>query len=338
MDIDVDQLSAELLRALRGPRSQVAFSRRLGYRSNVAAAWEGRRRWPTASRMLQAARTVGVDVDAGLQRFYRLSTPTLNTVDPASPEGVAAFLRDHRRIRTLDDLSERTGYSRHQLSRWYRGAAQPRLPELLSLVEASTQRLLDYIAILVDPTDVACIAREWSQLEAARSLFWRMPHAQLVLVAVNLLDYRALPAHDDQWLAARLGLQLYQVTGAVEALVATGQLRWEDRHLAFGRVQTLDTRRHPEAPVALRRYWNERALEHVECPSTSWSWNTFTVSEADRDAIVDLYRSTYRKMRAIVAASEPSETVVLVQQSIVQLDTPPASLRRPGTSCDSTLP
>jgi len=60
-------MAAELLRALRGRRSQVAFSRRLGYRSNVAHTWETGKRWPTAAVTLRAARRVGVDLDAGLR-------------------------------------------------------------------------------------------------------------------------------------------------------------------------------------------------------------------------------------------------------------------------------
>ena len=44
----------QLLRALRGKRSQVAFSRRLGYRGNPIADWEAGRRTPTAQEMLRA--------------------------------------------------------------------------------------------------------------------------------------------------------------------------------------------------------------------------------------------------------------------------------------------
>ena len=47
--LDFERLSRELLVALRGQRSQVQWSRRLGYRSNVAYAWESGRRWPNAA-------------------------------------------------------------------------------------------------------------------------------------------------------------------------------------------------------------------------------------------------------------------------------------------------
>ena len=39
-ELDFEQIARELLVALRGKRSQTAWSRRLGYKSNVAYAWE----------------------------------------------------------------------------------------------------------------------------------------------------------------------------------------------------------------------------------------------------------------------------------------------------------
>jgi transcriptional regulator with XRE-family HTH domain len=223
MQFDAERVAAELIRALRGGRSQVAFSRRLGYRSNVVAAWEAGRRWPTAADTLAAANRIGIDLEAGLRRFYGVPVPFLDALHPASPEAVTAFLQDSRRERTAAELAEASGFSRHQISRWFRGAAQPRLPEHLVLVEATTQRLLDWLAILVDPSELPSVAAAWRQLESARTLFWRMPHAQLVLLALTLESYRALPAHDDAWLAEALDLELYQVVGAVEALLATAR-------------------------------------------------------------------------------------------------------------------
>jgi DNA-binding transcriptional regulator YiaG len=62
--MDLNVLASELIRALRGPRSQTAFSRRLGYRSNVVYTWEAGIRAPTASETLRAAARVGVEPDA----------------------------------------------------------------------------------------------------------------------------------------------------------------------------------------------------------------------------------------------------------------------------------
>ncbi|MDD9933044.1 MAG: helix-turn-helix transcriptional regulator, partial [Myxococcales bacterium] len=60
----------QLLRALRGSRSQVAFARRLGYRGNPIADWEAGRRTPTAEALLRVCARIGVDAPAALARFH----------------------------------------------------------------------------------------------------------------------------------------------------------------------------------------------------------------------------------------------------------------------------
>jgi transcriptional regulator with XRE-family HTH domain len=315
-----EPMAAQLLRALRGRRSQVAFSRRLGYRSNVAHTWETGKRWPTGAVSLEAARRVGVDLDAGLRRFTKFGLPFLEHTDPASPEGVAALLASLRRELPLTEVARRSGASRFQVSRWLKGQAEPRLPELLAMVDACTGRVLDFLAVLVDPADVPVAAEPWRRLEAARQLFWREPWAQLVLLGLDLADYQALPAHDGAWLGARLGLEVDEVERLLQRLFDTGQIRFEAGRWRIGEVHTVDTRRHPEAGLALKRFWAEVARDRLDHAEASLSYNVFTVSQADLDELIALYRSTYIRARAIVAASEPSERVVLVQQHVLPLD------------------
>src|SRR5262245_34102929 len=76
-DHDYDAIARDLVRALRGGRSQVAFARRLGFRSNAVYTWESGRRWPAASVFLDAAERVGIDVRLGLRGFLRRDLPWL---------------------------------------------------------------------------------------------------------------------------------------------------------------------------------------------------------------------------------------------------------------------
>src|SRR5688572_27455473 len=64
MELDFEVIASELLRELRGRRSQRAFSRRLGYRTNIAYRWETARCFPTAAETLRIAARVGLDVKA----------------------------------------------------------------------------------------------------------------------------------------------------------------------------------------------------------------------------------------------------------------------------------
>ncbi len=328
--VDVEPIARDILRHLRGGRSQVAFSRRLGFRSNVAHTWETGKRMPTGSVVLSAMQRLGVDVPARIRRFTRVEPAFLTELDPHRPEGVAAFLRELRRDTPISEIVQRTGLSRYQVARFLSGTAEPRLPDLLRLIDGLTARLLDAVALFADPGALPSTAEAWTRLEAARSLFWRHPRAQLVLLALDLADYRALPAHDDAWLARRLDVELYEVTADLERLAHTGQIAWSGTHWTLAEVQTVDTRRYPEAGLALKRWWTGRAKEGMDRPDASMSYNVFTVSEADLQRIIELHRATYAQLRTIVAASDPSERLVLVQHHILPLDTPSTDSHSPA--------
>ncbi|MEQ1567062.1 MAG: helix-turn-helix domain-containing protein [Myxococcota bacterium] len=320
--MDLHTLGSELLRALRGRRSQVAFSRRLGFRSNVAHAWETGRRYPDAPDVWQAARALGLPVDLNLTRFFG-GEPGPG-VDPGTADGTAALLRHLRREQPIADLAAAAGRSRHQVSRWLNGVAIPRLPDWLAMVDACTRRVLDWIAIFVDPASLPSAAEAWERLEAARTLLLTAPHAQVVLVATDLDAYRALPAHDDRWLARLLGLEVWEVAGAIDRLVHAGLLERQGPSYAPAVAATVDTRRHPDTGRALKVYWAEAVRRRLDAPGASVSTNVFTVSAADHQRILELYRNTFRQMRAIVAASAPAERVVLIQQALIPLADPRA--------------
>src|SRR5690606_13340891 len=145
--LDYEQLAREWIRALRGRRSQTAFSRRLNCRTNVVYTWEAGRRFPSASKALWAAERAGIDMRSAIGRFYRTPPDWLATGDVHSPAAVARLLEDLRGRTSIQELSERTSRSRFAVSRWLKASAEPRLPDFSRLIEATTLRLLDFLSV-----------------------------------------------------------------------------------------------------------------------------------------------------------------------------------------------
>lgn len=317
MEPEPEQLSRELVRELRGRRSQTAFARRLGYRSNVVYTWESGRRFPDAATFLQAARRVGVDVEGAVRTFYRAEPAWMGRHDPASREGVAAMLADLQGSVPLAEVAARAGRSRFAVSRWLRGKAEPRLPDWLRLLEATSLRALDFVAALVDVRRLPCAVEPWTRLEAARAVAWRSPWAQVVLLGLELRGYRELPAHDDAWLAERLGLTADAVREAMGLLALAGQVREERGRYVPIEVRAVDVRR---AGTALKEFWSEVALERLRAAAPgTWSYNVFAVSEADLVRLDEMQRAHYRAIRGVVAESAPADRVVLVNLQLVPL-------------------
>lgn len=318
-----DVVAAQLIRALRGRRSQTALSRRLGYRSNVLYTWESARRWPTAARFLQFARLTGLDLRAIVKRFHGRMPARLARLDLASRAGVAALLDELRGTRSIAELARALGCSRSSVSRWLSGRTEPQLPDLLMLVEATTLRLLDFIAELVDPARIDAIAERWQMLEASRRVARETPWAHAVLRALELQAYQQLPRHEPGWIARRLDLDAEAERSGLGALETTGQVHRRKGRFVPAAVMTVDTRRDLRAEHSVRAWSARMGLERMQQSGEGvFSYNVFTVSEADLARLQELQRTFFRQLRAIVAASEPAERVAIANVQLFCLDRP----------------
>lgn len=322
-EFDYERVASDILRALRGRRSQVAFARKLGFRSNVAHNWETGRHYPTAAETLRIAVRAGVDVRAGLERFYRNPPSWLARTDPASETGVIELLRDLKGRTPLAHLARMSGLSRFTLTRVLSGRSEPRLPDFLRIVEASSLRMLDFIDVLVRPAELPSIGKDWQLLHAARSAAYDEPWTLAVVRALELGAHEASPHDSAAFVAARLGIPRSAVERCLELLELSGQIRRIDNRYHVIAETAVDTRQDPVRARQLRKWWLERALERFgEGEDRIFSYSVFGISNRDYEKVRELHRAYFRALRAIVAASESGERVVLASMQLVGLDAP----------------
>jgi transcriptional regulator with XRE-family HTH domain len=320
--MDHDRLAAELLRALRGTRSQAAFSRRLRYRSNVVRAWENGRRWPTAARFFAACARAGRDARSALARFYGTAPGWLAEADPSAPETVARMLDDLRGGSSIQDVAQRASCNRYAVSRWLSGKSEPRLPDFLRMIEATSLRLLDFVACFADPARLPSAARAWREIETARKVAFELPWSHAVLRALELEAYRALPRHEPGFIAARAGISLAEEQRCLRLLAETKQIKKQRGRWVPHRVLTVDTRHDPNAGRTLLGFWAEVGRERLrrEPARGLFSYNLFTVSSRDLERLRELHLAYFRQLRSIVAQSEPSERLVVANVQLFGLD------------------
>jgi transcriptional regulator with XRE-family HTH domain len=312
--MDLDLVARELLRALRKNRSQLGFSRRLGYATNVAYTWEAGRRSPTALELLRIAHVVGGDVRASLGRFFAAPPAWLAEVDPLSEAAVHRLLLEVCGGLPRADLARRTGYSRHAVGRWLAGTAMPRVPELLALVHHASNRLPDFVACFVDPAAVPSLADTWRQLEARRTLVARLPWAPAVL---RFLEIAGQP-YSPGWIAARLGIPLAEEERTLAEMREAGVVRWDVDRWAPAEALVVDTRRTPGR--ALASHWARVGLDRLDGNAPGlFGYNVLSVSTDDLEALRALHRAYYQQIRALAAASSPLGHVVVVNVQLFEL-------------------
>jgi hypothetical protein len=319
--MNFSRLAADWLRFLRGKRSQRAFSKRLGYRSNIAYRWESEVCFPTAAEVLKIVERTGVPLTQRVESFFGTAAPAGLPAQLATGAGVAALLRVLRGNTHLVELSRRSGFSRFSIARWLKGAAEPRLPEFLAVVEAASFRCLDFLSLLVELDRLPSAAATWQTLQAARKAAYDVPWSHAVLRALELTDYAGLESPRPGWLAHRLGISRAQEERCLKTLAAAHQIRKEGARWLVDHSQTIDTRGDPERSRKLKAEWFKVALDRLrDAVPGAFSYNLMAVSRKDLARLRELHLSYFREMQSLVADSDPSECVVLFNTALFALD------------------
>jgi transcriptional regulator with XRE-family HTH domain len=323
--IDCIWLATDLLRALRGRRSRPNFSRYLGYASNIAQRWETRECWPTAVRFFGILRRLRIDTRQSLEVFFRQEPPWLAGVDLESAAGVGLLLSELRGRTPLSAIAERSGYNRYSVSRWLQGTADPKLPELLRLIEALSRRVIDFVESIVDPHELPSVAARFRQLEIARSAAFERPLSHAVLRALELTGIQETSSRRDvAYLASRISAPECAIADALKVLVASGQAQ-KTRH--GWRVQALpmiDTGGDRARSRALKASWVRLALERMEAGAPgNFGYSVFAISRPDLLRLKEIQLAFVREMQAVIAGSTDTDCVGLYCAQLLDLAPPP---------------
>lgn len=324
--MNYEGLAAELLRTLRGKRSQTAFSRHLGYKCNVLYTWESGRRWPTVDTFFKVLTKSKLDWPSQLRSFLGGDSAFLPKKPTNDIKWLVPFLNELRGSVSVVEVARRMKTHRATVSRWLNGKAQPRLPELLHLVDVMSERLLDFLALFVDPGVLSTCSKEWQELCAQREVAYHLPWSHAVMRVLELSDYRALPKHQPGFIGKRLGIPTELETLCLERLAAAGLIVKRQERWVVVQVLTVDTRARPDAGRALKAHWARVGLERLDALEPNkvdlFSYNLFAVSEHDWQRIRERHVAYFHELRAIVAESAPAERVVLVNLQLLRLDEP----------------
>jgi transcriptional regulator with XRE-family HTH domain len=314
--VDCRIAAAQILRALRGRRSQRAFSRRLGYRSNVAHDWESGRRMPTAPDTLRACHRLGVNVLAAFERFQPACAKALG----GGPQfDVAAWLSELAGSLAIAELAARSGLSRYAVGRNLRGTTKPKLDDFIALVEAISGRASDLVQELVPIGEVPELLDVARQRAAAKRLAFEQPWSAAMLRVLETSGYQARDPHEPGYIASRLGLDVEQERAVLAALEVAGVARIRAGRYEVGEPLTVDTQASADDVRGLRAHWARVGLARMQEPrEQDWlGYNVISTSALDLERVREVLRRAFREIRAIAAASRPAESVALLNLHLV---------------------
>jgi hypothetical protein len=263
----------------------------------------------------------GIGVDKAILTFLGVPERDRDTAaDFSSAEGVCALLSRVRGERTFLELAQATGFNRFALSRWFRGTSSPTLPQLLALLEATTHRVLDFIAAFTDPLRLPCLCEAWRVHLASRNAAFDAPWSHAVLRALELDEYARVDAPEEGWLARRLGIPEAEEQRCLGLLSESRQIKRVRNHWVVDEQATVDTGQDAARARELRRFWLAEALQRFDGGARgAFGYNLFTVSNKDYEALKLLYVQFFENMRHLVANSAPGDKLMLFSGQLVEM-------------------
>jgi hypothetical protein len=249
-----------------------------------------------------------------------ISAPQTGAIDTTSPEAVASFLRHLRGKTPVVRLATLSGFSRYSIARWLEGSSEPRLPDFLRLVDASSRRLLDLVAALEDPARLPALRDSWQRQQLARAAAYDLPWSHAVLRALELRGSPRGLSAQQAFIARKLGIDSGQVREALRVLSAMDQVKKTRDRFVPRQVDTIDTGSDPERAHELKVTWTSTALERLRAKKPGhYGWSLFAVSDADFVRLNSLHLQYVRAMREIIASSREGECVGLYCAQLLDL-------------------
>jgi hypothetical protein len=267
---------------------------------------------------------VGVDLEAGFTQFYGRRPSWLGNGRLTTPQTIVDFLVDLRGRTPIKTVAVVAGMDRFAVSRWLRGRAEPRLPELLALIEAISRRLIDFVSVLTDPELLPSFSREARELASARELAYASPWSHAVLRAMELAEHATLDFRDADdeldWFAAVLGLDRACVQHSLAALENTGQVRRRSGRRIPHRVLHVNTGHDPDRARQVKGTWTAVGLERLRDGGAGlFGYSLFAIARADLQRLRDVQLEYVREMQSIISQSRNPECVGLYAVQLLDL-------------------
>ncbi|HEX2732073.1 MAG TPA: DUF4423 domain-containing protein [Polyangiaceae bacterium] len=189
-------------------------------------------------------------------------------------------------------------------------------------MDASTGRVQDWVAELVEIEQVPALAMRYRAAHAAKQLAFDAPWTEAILRALETPSYAALAQHEASWISQLLGLSEPEIRRCLDLLDQAGLVRWNGTRYAELKPLTVDTRGGKGALHALKAHWARVAAQRAAEPRKGdlFAYNVMSAATADLERIRALLGEVYREIRAIVAASEPPERVALLNLQLLHWD------------------
>ena len=303
-------LQMDILKCMRGNKSQTWMSRRLGHSYNKYSKWEAGTLGLPWTEFNKIAKILRVDLGEPLKKYLLFHGPC---------HKYDVFIEHLIGEMKTAEVAALTGVSRFTVRRWVHRECCPATTEVLALIDRLTPRLPEVIAEWVEIEKIPSLRDKWNKREAERTIYYESPWAAAVIRCLELSQYSEQNEPKSDFIAKYIGISKEQEKATISALKKIKAIRrkggrwYANENRLYTNVDKLGFNR-------LRLYWLNRIVNHLEktpggTKGAIAGQTIFSISDKGFEKIRVLFHEFYKNVRMVIEEDKGPPSIVGILSS-----------------------
>lgn len=303
--LDYDLLAQQLIRAMRGDKSQEWLNKRLATNSNVIHRWEKGHSKASWEDFVSLCQVLKIDLQKQMLSYFRYQESLEDTVS------ILSHLFSNKK---LNDIAETSGIKISKLRRLMSAQTSLSLNDFLQVIFSFDD--MESMAFVFDISVNASIPL-LDELNSKRlnitRLYFDNPNIGLLLICLELPGYRKLSFHQDSFLAKASGLSIKEINELIKQSEENDLITLQDGLYVAGSIRFSDRGTSKEM-LGTRKFWLNRSIDNMQCKTNLDAYGSivFNTSQKARKEIIGLYLRFFEDFKKAVAEDTENDKVPLV--------------------------
>ncbi len=315
--MDYSELKLEVLRALRGPLTQMELSRRLGYNYNQVNKWETHRKQIKWTDFYDLCVELNIPLEDSLRSVFLLTE--------GNGREISTLLESLRRLDSLssiENLASQLNCHESVVRRWFSGIVCADLESVFAIMDLRSNFLCAFIAKIVDVSKIPCLEKTYTHDIRLHEFDSQYPFAIVILLCFGLKEYKELPRHCDQFVSDRTGFPVVFVREIIHKMILIGRLKMKEGKYCH-EMQEFNTNGNSKTLAHMNWYWRSRSLDRFckngELPTNNknrpnfMSYSIVSVSKEGMSQIFKVMSKCHEQIMQIVQKDQlPEEEIRII--------------------------
>ncbi len=303
-ELNFKELAQEILRSLRGSKSQAYLNKKLGFTGNQVYRWEKGLRHIDWSDFVEVCRVQNVDLLKIFQVHFGYKEKSLKG---------ALLVEYFVGNLTMKDAVQVTGFSRSVLTKWMKETTSPQLHHILQLIEFPNQLLLTFVREVAGTYHFQSLEKYENHIQKLKEFYYAEP----MLAGITAFLESSCFENKKEFVRA-MAQTFHTDEGHIESLLkrmAQLGLIEDTKSVAKVKIRNVDTRGSFDGSLRLRKYWYRFALQTLEKLQPQQTHHlfpfvVFCISEKAEKKLREAHYHYLAQIKAIVGEDAGDKNIV----------------------------